>query len=107
MTVTLDPLLARSALQRVARGQIVFHDGLLCHRGDALPPAVLSMLQDLHRHGYIAPRSCLRRTVAALSLSGTQLLDWWNTHPGTTWTPVVGQSSCELVTEVVGRDQQF
>ncbi|MGW5051541.1 hypothetical protein [Actinokineospora sp. NPDC004072] len=83
----LDPALVRGVLARVARGHIVAVDGVLRHRSDVLPPHALSLLQALHQHGYLtlqpASVDSAGPRVAALSVAGTQLLDWSIRQPNT------------------------
>jgi hypothetical protein len=79
MNASLNPGLVRSVLQRVVRGEIVAVDGVLRHHSDVLPPPALSLLDALHRHGYL----CVPpgEPVAVLNVSGTQLQDWSNRQP--------------------------
>lgn len=66
------------------RGQIVTVDGALRHRSDVLPPHALSLLQALHRHGYLTVQpDSVGPPVAVLSVAGTQLLDWSVRQPDT------------------------
>lgn len=83
MTANLDALRAsgRAALRRVAHGQIVSDNGVLRHHSDVLPPDLITTLEVLHRHGFIAlvPGSAeTDRPTAQLTMTGTQLLDLWN-----------------------------
>lgn len=103
----LDPAVARETLQHVARGQIVSENGMLRHRDRALTAEAVSVLQTLHRHRYLTltPAS-VRPPVAALSMSGTQLLDWLNRQPSppnpasASTTAEAGARSVDLVAEV-------
>ncbi|WP_410570701.1 hypothetical protein [Amycolatopsis sp. cmx-4-61] len=62
-------------------------DGVLRHHDDVLPPHALSLLQALHQHGYLTlhpgPAASAGLRVAALSVTGTQLLDWSIRQPHT------------------------
>jgi phosphoglycolate phosphatase-like HAD superfamily hydrolase len=82
MRLSLDPVLFRAALRRVALGQIVADDhGRLRHHTDVLVPHVLATLDTLHQHEFIAlvPDSTRpHRQAVVLTLTGTQLLDWLN-----------------------------
>jgi hypothetical protein len=115
MTLDLDSLQAmgRNALRRVALGQITSDNGTLGHHSDVLLPDVITALQVLHRHGFIAltPHSARSdRPTAELTLSGIQLLDWWNRQPATD-TRTVGSASAttpaptDAVTGMVTRGQ--
>ena len=74
-------------------------DGMLRHRGDVLPPHALSLLQALHQHGYLTlapdPADSAGPPLAALSVAGTQLLDWSIRQPTTPCplAPLAGQDS--------------
>ncbi|MGI8307175.1 hypothetical protein [Saccharopolyspora hattusasensis] len=108
MSLDLNPTLARIVLRRVAREQIVSKDGLLRHRSDVLPPDVLALLQALHRHGYITLAACSGGPpVAMLSVSGMQLLDWWNqqptAHPASAPTGKQADGTADTVAGVVTR----
>jgi hypothetical protein len=86
VSADLDGLRAsgRNALRRVAHGQIVSDNGVLRHRSDVLPPDVITTLEVLHRHGFIAlvPGATESdRPSAQLTMTGTQLLDLWNRQP--------------------------
>lgn len=62
-------------------------DGVLRHRSDVLPPHALSLFQALHQHGYLtlqpASVDLVGPRVAAMSVAGTQLLDWSIRQPNT------------------------
>lgn len=104
MSLALEPALTRCALQRLARGQIVSENGMLRHRSDVLPPDMLSMLQALHWHGYVTLiASPAGPPAAALTVSGTQLLDWWDRQAS---TPHAASAPIGIpVVEVVHRDR--
>lgn len=79
----LDQAPVRGVLLRVARGQITAVDGLLRDRREVLPPHAVSLLQALHRHGYLTLPVHSAGVPVALSVAGTQLLDWSVRQPHT------------------------
>lgn len=109
MTSDLDHLrtLGHSALRRVGRGQIVAENGVLRHHSDVLPPDVITTLQEMHHHGLITLTTAHPDhpawLVAELTVSGIQLLDWWNKQPPLVAAPAPANG--DTFVEVVAHDQ--